>query len=200
MDSYDWFQMVFLVLFYVAFLGRTIQLTNRGIRPFVLGIGKKGFKAGLELSFLVGLVVWTIELVSIALHLDFHFFPALLYEDWFELRPLKGLGIVLIACGYLLFLWALKSFGDSWRVGIDKTNPGSLITGGAFAYSRNPIFVFLDLYFLSTCLIYPNTFFTVFALVVAFGIHFQIVQEEQFLLEQYGDDYRAYTGRVRRYL
>ena len=148
MDFYDWFQILFLILFYGAFLGRTIQLASRGIKPIVLGIGKKGFMAVLELSFFCGLTVWTVELVSIALHLDFHLFPPSLYEDMFDIWLLQVLGVVLIACGFLLFVWALKSIGDSWRVGIDRNNPGRLMTGGAFSYSRNPIFVFIDLYFL----------------------------------------------------
>ena len=199
MDLYDWFQISFLILFYAAFLGRTIQLSSRGIKPFVLGVGKKGFKAVLEFSFLIGLTIWTVELVLIALHLDFHLFPPPLYEDLFDIWLLRWLGVAMIACGFFIFVWALKSFGDSWRVGIDRNNPGRLMTGGAFSCSRNPIFAFIDLYFLGTALIYPNPFFTTFAVLVLLGIHFQILQEERFLAEQYGDDYKAYIGSVRRY-
>jgi hypothetical protein len=39
------------------------------------------------------------------------------------------------------FAVTLKSFGDSFRVGIDEKKPDKLVTSGMFAISRNPIYV-----------------------------------------------------------
>lgn len=39
-------------------------------------------------------------------------------------------GAVLICAGLLIFGMALISFGDSWRIGIDRKTPSALVTGG----------------------------------------------------------------------
>jgi protein-S-isoprenylcysteine O-methyltransferase Ste14 len=61
-----------------------------------------------------------------------------------------------------------------------------------FALSRNPIFVFLDLYAFGTFLINGTLGFLLFALVLATGIHYQILQEESFLRRTYGTAYHDY--------
>lgn len=200
MSFFDYFQIVLLILFYLVFVGRTIHLRLQGTNPFVLGIGKKGAKALLELSFVLGLAVWTVELVLTALHRSAHLVPGTLNRPVFEVTALRGLGAVLITAGFIFFVWALMSFGKSWRVGIDKAKPGDLVTRGAFARSRNPVFVFLDLYFIGAFLIYSTPFFLLFALITILGIHFQILQEETFLVRQYGEAYEEYRAEVRRYL
>lgn len=90
--------------------------------------------------------------------------------------------------------------GKSWRVGIDKDNAGKLVTGGIFSITRNPIFVFIDMYFIGTFLIFPNLFFLILMVITIIGMHYQILQEEYFLLSHYGDEYKKYMNKVRRYI
>jgi len=104
-----------------------------------------------------------------------------------------------LAVGGAVFILALVSFGASWRIGIDAKTPGGLVTTGIFALSRNPIFVFLDLYAFGTFLINGTLGFLLFALVLAAGIHYQILQEESFLRRTYGTDYHDYCRRTARY-
>ncbi len=199
MGPFDYLQFAFLILFYVLFLGRTFQLMSRGIRPIVLGLGGKGLKALLELAFFFGLIIWSVEVAAHSLALDFHVFPEPVYTELFEAAGLKIVAVVLDVAGFTIFTWALVSFGTSWRVGIDKQRPGGLVTSGVFARTRNPIFVFLDLYFVSVFLSYPNPFFLAFAVVTVAGIHIQILEEEKFLAGHYGDAYRDYRRHARRY-
>ena len=56
------------------------------------------------------------------------------------------------------------------------------------------------MYFLGTWLIYPNLFFGIAAILTIGGIHWQILQEERFLVRQYGEEYRNYMKKVRRYI
>jgi len=98
-----------------------------------------------------------------------------------------------------VFILALVSFGASWRIGIDAKTPGGLVTTGIFALSRNPIFVFLDLYAFGTFLINGTLGFLLFALILAVGIHYQIIQEESFLRRTYGKAYHDYCRRTARY-
>jgi protein-S-isoprenylcysteine O-methyltransferase Ste14 len=196
MDFFDYFQAVFLLVFYFILIGRTVQLIRSGKNPIVLGAGKKGFRAVFEMSLLFGLSLWTFEVVANCLGLDFHFFRE---TQLFSIVSLKIVGVVIEIVGMAIFASAIFSFGSSWRVGIDKKSPGELVTGGVFSLSRNPIFLFLDIFFWGTFLIYPTLFFGISAVVVVFGNHFQILQEERFLEREYGDEYLDYKKRVRRY-
>jgi protein-S-isoprenylcysteine O-methyltransferase Ste14 len=60
-------------------------------------------------------------------------------------------------------------------------------------------FLFIDLYFIGTFLINGTLFFLLTALIIVIGIHYQILQEERFLTQHYGDSYREYYNTVGRY-
>ena len=200
MDFFDWFLISYLVIFYIIFISRTVFMRIKGVRPFVLGVGKRGFNAILEMSFFLGLLLWTTEVVTHSLGLRFHFFQNPSYYYLFDAVPLKIAGVFLCCIGLFFFVSALVSFKSSWRVGIDTKHPGELITTGVFSITRNPIFLFLDLYLIGTFLIYGNVFFLISVFVVVCGIHYQILKEEKFLEEKYGKAYREYKKRVRRYI
>lgn len=200
MDFFDWFVICYLVVFYIIFISRTVIMRLKGIRPFVLGIGKRGFKAILELSLFLGLFLWTIEVITHSLGIGFHFFRNPSYHYFFDAVPIKIAGVFLCCIGLYFFVSALISFKSSWRVGIDTKQPGELITTSVFSITRNPIFLFLDLYIIGTFLIYGNAFFLISIVIVLPSLHFQISKEEKFLEEKYGKEYREYKKSVRRYI
>jgi protein-S-isoprenylcysteine O-methyltransferase Ste14 len=47
---------------------------------------------------------------------------------------------------------------------------------------------------------YPNLAFLVFSLTFVIVLHFLILDEEKYLLEQHGDTYKKYRDSVKRYL
>jgi protein-S-isoprenylcysteine O-methyltransferase Ste14 len=201
MNFFDIFQLFALAFFLAIFLGRTLLLWFRqGINPFALGAGKKGLHRFFELALFPWLVLWMLAILISALHPSF--WPVT--EGWnppLLNRPIaKIAGVLLITSGDFVFVWALISFGNSWRVGIDERKAGSLVTDGVFAFSRNPIFVFLDLYFIGTFLVNGTLVFLIFAIVTAPGIHYQILQEEKFLFSKYGQAYREYCSKTSRYV
>jgi protein-S-isoprenylcysteine O-methyltransferase Ste14 len=125
---------------------------------------------------------------------------AVVFDILVTVSLLKWIGIALCYAGLVIFLWALISFGKAWRIGIDEAHSGELITTGIFAVSRNPIFLFMDMYFTGILLIYPNVLFTVATLCAITGIHFQILREEKFLLNRFKDRYTGYKRKTGRYL
>ena len=112
----------------------------------------------------------------------------------------RAIGAILVLLGLLFFLGAFLSFGDSWRVGFDIKTPGKLVTGGIFAFSRNPIYVFLDLWFIGVFLINGRLIFLVFAILTLILIHWQILQEEAFLSKLYNEPYHRYRSQTGRYI
>lgn len=77
----------------------------------------------------------------------------------------------------------------------------SLVTSGIYGITRNPMYTGLALMLLAWAVflsgIWPFLGLPVFILYVT---HFQIQPEERILSAMFGEAYREYTGRVRRWL
>ena len=108
-------------------------------------------------------------------------------------------GVLAIFFSVYLMKTTLQHFGASLRFGLKENNAGKLVTTGVFTWSRNPFFLSLLLYFTGTALVFPNLFFISFAIAAFAGIHFSILKEEKFMQRVYGDEYREYRCKVRRY-
>ena len=113
---------------------------------------------------------------------------------------IKVLGALAVAAGLLIYVLALRAFGQSWRVGIDRHKSGPLVTQGVFSWTRNPIYVSLELFIFGTFLMEGRMIHLVLALLIAGMTHALILREERFLVDTYGQAYREYAQRVGRYL
>ncbi len=194
------FQITGLALMFAMMFGRAYFLYRaQGINPLVVGQGKTGFRRFVEFAFLFVGLFWTFAVLAFSLDSFGRFVPF----SW-DVRLVppgvwQWFGVALNLTGLLIFAAALVSFGRSWRVGIDEERAGELVTGGVFAFSRNPIFIFLDLFFVGTFLINGTLLFFVFAAVIVLGVHYQILEEESFLRRHYGTAYESYCRRTGRY-
>lgn len=118
----------------------------------------------------------------------------------FSAPGLAWLGVFSCAAALAIMLASLIAFGRSFRVGIDAERPDKLVTTGIFAVTRNPIYVAFAFVMLGELFIFPNWLLALY-LVAAYALfHRQVLREEAFLCEHYGDEYFAYAARVRRYL
>ncbi|HKR60201.1 MAG TPA: isoprenylcysteine carboxylmethyltransferase family protein [Pyrinomonadaceae bacterium] len=200
MTFFDRFQVASVVGFLVIVLSRAIYLRlSKDINAIVIGGGKKGIVLFVELISFAGLVVWIIEVLLYALHSGSHIFPAPLDTQLFASQLTKIIGVAVITVGFGIFILAFISFGDSWRVGFDMRTPGALVTSGIFAVTRNPIYLFINLWFLGIFLINGRLIFLIFTLLTVVAIHWQILQEEAFLRRLYGQAYHDYCARTGRY-
>lgn len=201
MNFFDYFQIASVAIVLLIFVGRASYLRfSRNINPIAIGGGKKGFLLAVELMAVIGLIAWIIEVLLSALHSAFRIFPSPLDSQFVSSFPAKSIGVALVTLGLVLFGLAFVSFGDSWRVGFDTKTPGALVTMGVFAVSRNPIYVFLDLWFIGIFLINGTLIFLIFAVLAVAILHWQILQEEEFLLKLYGQPYQSYCAKTGRYL
>jgi protein-S-isoprenylcysteine O-methyltransferase Ste14 len=198
MTVIDIFAIISLMVFYGLFIGRTIVLHKKGVKVWVIGTStKKPFEKILETILFPVLVLWAVFVILTALHINL---PIITANYLINIIWLRYIGIILCFVGLIIFLLALLSFGKSWRIGIDESNSNELITTGMFKYSRNPIFLFMDLYFMGIMLVYPNIIFIIIAICTIIGIHLQILREENFLLKKFGDNYMEYKKQTRRYV
>ena len=145
----------------------------------------------------LALLISFIFTIITALHIKL---PAIISNSLINIIWTKFIGIMFCYIGLIIFLIALISFGKSWRIGIDENDSSELIINGMFKYARNPIFLFMDLYFIGIMLVYPNIVFALLAIGTIIGIHSQILREEKFLLNKFGEKYIKYTNETRRYI
>jgi protein-S-isoprenylcysteine O-methyltransferase Ste14 len=108
-------------------------------------------------------------------------------------------GVVFCLGGVLLLAWSLASFGRSFRVGIDTEQPDKLVTTGIFAVTRNPIYVAFGFVLVGEFLIFPNWILLLYLCGASWLIHRQVLLEENYLRQHYGEEYVEYCRRVRRY-
>lgn len=110
------------------------------------------------------------------------------------------LGLVLVTLGFVA-LPAILAF----RVARTHPEPWkptkALVTVGPYRYSRNPMYVGMALLYLGTA-IWQNTVWPLLALPAVIAvIHVGVIRrEERYLEALFGEDYRAYRERVRRWL
>lgn len=200
MNFFDYFQVTSVAIVLLIFIGRASYLRfGKDINPIAIGGGKKGVLLAVEFVAIIGFVAWMIEVLLSALHSSFRLFPSPLDSQLLNSFPAKIAGVALVTSGLVIFGSAYASFGDSWRVGFDVKKPGALVTTGTFALSRNPIYVFLDLWFIGVFLVNGTLIFLIFALLAVAVLHWQILQEEEFLARLYGQFYRSYCGKTGRY-
>ncbi|HJS19899.1 MAG TPA: isoprenylcysteine carboxylmethyltransferase family protein [Anaerolineales bacterium] len=186
----EYFAALTLVLFIGMVWARVFLLKRKGVRSVFFGnLDRKDFLLPPFILFYFYLVF------ANAFNL-----PTVSTQEFFHSEMLQWIGVLLCLAGLSLALWSLVSFGRSFRVGIDTEHPDKLITSGAFAFSRNPIYVAFGLVLLGQFLIFSNWLLLIYLFAGVWLFHRQVLREEDYLKKHYGKEYTEYCNRVRRYL
>lgn len=93
----------------------------------------------------------------------------------------------------------LLSLGSSTRMGLPVEDT-EFRTGGAYRFSRNPIYLGFNLMTLGSVLFTLNPFVFVFGVYGGIIQHKIILSEEEFLRGKFGREYVDYRMNARRYL
>jgi len=113
---------------------------------------------------------------------------------------LVWVGIGLIHLAFLIIFIAQRNMANEWRIGIDNENKVNLITKGMFGISRNPIFLGVIIVFLGLFFIIPNLITAIILVAGVIVIQVQVRLEEEFLLNQLGNEYMEYMTKVKRWI
>jgi len=135
--------------------------------------------------------------IAAALGLDFiwplPFLPAGFPRAW--------AGGVVIAGALALFIWAVVTM---IRAGSNvPTNMPALkiVDSGPYGLTRNPIYQAMTWLILGLAFALDTAWLLVAWIVFGILMHFAVVvHEEAYLERKFGDEYRAYRSRVRRWL
>ena len=110
-------------------------------------------------------------------------------------------GWFLLGAGFFLRVWATDYFYRAKIRVIDLHTQGSLITDGPFRLSRNPLYLGGNVFmFFGVGLVLGSLSMLIFTALHLIGMHLFIRREERQLEARFGDEWRAYKARVRRWL
>jgi protein-S-isoprenylcysteine O-methyltransferase Ste14 len=125
--------------------------------------------------------------------------PSVSARLFFRSEAVAWAGVLFCLAGLFVLLWSLISFRQSFRIGIDTDEPDKLIVDGAFAFSRNPIYVAFAMVLIGEFFIFPNWITLIYLGAAICLFHRQVLREEEYLKGHYGRVYEEYYHRVRRY-
>ena len=187
--SYPLLALFVLAVFYGIYFVKMLAQKRRGIRTLQIRQRKEKSIQTVELLMsMATLGVVIAQLVSILF-------------GWSYLPTnARFTGFCTGMLGDLIFLLSVLCMKDSWRAGIPDKDHTELVTSGIYRFSRNPAFLGFDLMYIGMMLMYCNLLIvplTVFAIVM---LHLQILQEERYLDETFGEAYREYKRHTFRYL
>ena len=113
----------------------------------------------------------------------------------------RSLGWLLLGVAAALFAWALITFSRHQTTVNPYKAASSLCTGGPFRFSRNPIYLADWMILAAVSLLLNTAWPVVFAPLVWALLRYGVIRHEEAHLEaKFGDAYRAYRARVRRWL
>jgi protein-S-isoprenylcysteine O-methyltransferase Ste14 len=125
------------------------------------------------------------------------------YTDRIEFWVIDGdrirwLGVILFALGGALRLWPVYVLGNRFS-GLVAIQPGhKLVTSGVYALIRNPSYLGMIINALGWGLAFRSVVGVLLAALLIAPLVARMRAEENLLLSQFGDEYRAYRDRTSR--
>lgn len=101
-------------------------------------------------------------------------------------------GAAFYLAGNILLAVSMVNFAAPPQTGIKQR--------GLYAISRNPIYVSYFVYFIGCVLLTQSLALLALVLLFQASSHWVILAEERWCVENFGEEYRRYMKRVRRYL
>ncbi len=187
-----YFAFAFFITIVIFVVIRANMLRIKGVKAF--------FIEKVDIFILPFVLILLYYITAMTFNLPIPLRDTIINRPLFNINILSWLGVLFCLSSVVGFIFSLKSFGDSFRVGVDKENPDKLITTGVFGVSRNPIYLSFDLLLIGFFMIFANLIFLSMLCLGTLLFHRQVLKEEKFLKEHYGEEYQDYAKKVHRYL
>jgi protein-S-isoprenylcysteine O-methyltransferase Ste14 len=112
---------------------------------------------------------------------------------------ISWIAVGILIAGTLVMIAAIHGLGATLKVGLPEEDT-ELRTDGIYSFSRNPIYLGVFIIILASCLYFPDLI-NIAAGIYAVFMHHKIIKgEEKFLETRFGESWKNYRLRVRRYL
>ena len=110
-------------------------------------------------------------------------------------------GAVVFVLALALFAWAIVTLTRAGSKVPTNRPTTTIVESGPYAFTRNPIYLGMFLGLIGLAIAFDNLWLLMmlapFAPVIRYGV---VAREEAYLERKFGDVYRGYRSRVRRWL
>jgi protein-S-isoprenylcysteine O-methyltransferase Ste14 len=115
--------------------------------------------------------------------------------------PAGWLGAIVFVLALALVAWAIVTItraGSNVPTNLPTT---AIVESGPYRFTRNPIYLGMFLGLIGLAIAFDNLWLLMMLVPFALVIHYGVVaREEAYLERKFGDAYRGYGSRVRRWL
>jgi len=112
---------------------------------------------------------------------------------------LRWIGFALGLASLGIWSWTQVALGKEWSPQLQLRKEHHLVTTGPYARIRHPLYTAMFGYGTSLALVTGNYFFIVFAITIIAGICARVPKEEQMIIKEFGEEYKAYMQRTGRF-
>ena len=141
-------------------------------------------------------IAWAVAVIA-GFALDWLEPLPVLPEDW----PNGLLGAVVFVLALALGVWALDTMTRAGTNVPTNRPTTTIVDGGPYRFTRNPIYLGMFGGLIGLGIAFDNLWLLLmlvpFALVIRYGV---VAREEAYLDAKFGETYRGYRRRVRRWL
>ncbi|MFL6520010.1 MAG: methyltransferase family protein [Chthoniobacterales bacterium] len=134
-------------------------------------------------------------LIGLAINRWWWHWPIFRSTEW------RWSGLVLVAVGIAVGVAGRRALVAA-ETNVNPFKPTlSIVAAGPFRFTRNPLYLGMTLLYCGLTLVSNSWWGFVLLVPVLLLTHFGVVtREERYLERKFGDSYRQYRARVRRYL
>lgn len=161
--------------------------------------GRRGFKRVVVkherrekfLYYLVGLGLIPIFFYILTSWIDRFRLPLPPRIRWF--------GVGLIFTSDLLFIWSHKALGRNWSPILEIRKGHILVTDGPYRFIRHPMYAAIFLIGIGVSFLSANWLVALSYMLPVICMYLvRVSDEEEMMIEQFGDEYREYMRRTGR--
>ena len=114
---------------------------------------------------------------------------------------LKLMGILGLISSTFIFISGFNMFKSYDENPLPTSTTNRIIKTGIFAYTRNPIYLAIIMFFFSMFLVFENVMYFLSSIGLAIWLHNYVIKsEENFLLNKFPDEYDRYMKAVKRWI
>ena len=114
--------------------------------------------------------------------------------------PRYWLALALAGVGVVIALTAFREFRRAKTNVLPHKPTTAIITGGPFAYMRNPLYLALALFYGAVATAAGNVWALLLLAPALLVIHYGVIaREERYLEAKFGEDYLTYKKQVQRW-
>ena len=141
-------------------------------------------KEAVDVAFIPPLAYLVPLVMGLVLH--FWILPLKLFSDTLIGRVI---GWPLVVISGFLAIWAVRTIRKEGEHENVRKSTNKLVVSGPFSFSRNPMYLSLNLLYLGTGFLVNTTWFIILLPLALVGIHYGVIsREERYLERLFGEE------------